>query len=133
MVAKKRKKAGGPSAGKVLLVDDNVAWLNLIQMLAPRQKLTLCSRAPEALDLVRSGQVKLLITDTNMPGMTGIDLLTEVRKIASLKSLPVLVLFDGLHESSLTKHGVMQLGATAVLTKDEFLEQIDSLLGSLVG
>ncbi len=44
-----------------------------------------------ALPALRQGGFELLITDWNMPGMTGIDLLKAVRGEAALKSLPVLM------------------------------------------
>ena len=44
-----------------------------------------------ALPMLRKGQFEFLITDWNMPGMTGIDLLKAVRADPELKTLPVLM------------------------------------------
>jgi len=44
-----------------------------------------------ALPMLKGGNFDLLITDWNMPGMQGIDLLKEVRADANLQSLPVLM------------------------------------------
>ncbi|MEJ2687571.1 MAG: chemotaxis response regulator CheY, partial [Gammaproteobacteria bacterium] len=44
-----------------------------------------------ALPVLQSGNFDFLITDWNMPGMTGIDLLKAVRADAKLASLPVLM------------------------------------------
>ncbi|MEX5689685.1 response regulator, partial [Pseudomonas silesiensis] len=44
-----------------------------------------------ALPMLQSGAFDFLVTDWNMPGMSGIDLLREVRKDERLKSLPVLM------------------------------------------
>jgi two-component system chemotaxis response regulator CheY len=41
--------------------------------------------------MLQSGNFDFLITDWNMPGMTGIDLLKAVRADDSLKALPVLM------------------------------------------
>jgi len=41
--------------------------------------------------MLRSGDFDFLVTDWNMPGMQGIDLLKEVRKDEKLSSLPVLM------------------------------------------
>ncbi|ROM88206.1 response regulator, partial [Pseudomonas brassicacearum] len=38
-----------------------------------------------------SGSIDFLVTDWNMPGMTGIDLLRHVRADEKLKHLPVLM------------------------------------------
>jgi two-component system chemotaxis response regulator CheY len=45
-----------------------------------------------ALPLLREGNVDFLITDWNMPGMPGLELLKQVRADARLGKLPVLML-----------------------------------------
>ncbi len=44
-----------------------------------------------ALPLLQSGNFDFLVTDWNMPGMTGIELLKAVRADANLVKLPVLM------------------------------------------
>ncbi|MBU2479382.1 MAG: response regulator, partial [Gammaproteobacteria bacterium] len=44
-----------------------------------------------ALPMLQSGNFDFLVTDWNMPGMTGIDLLKAVRADAKLASMPVLL------------------------------------------
>ena len=44
-----------------------------------------------ALPMLRSGDFAFLVTDWNMPGMTGINLLKEVRADPKLVALPVLM------------------------------------------
>ncbi|GAA0787817.1 chemotaxis response regulator CheY [Marinobacterium sediminicola] len=44
-----------------------------------------------ALPILKQGNVDFLITDWNMPEMTGIDLLKEVRADAALAHIPVLM------------------------------------------
>lgn len=45
-----------------------------------------------ALPILQQGNVDFLITDWNMPGMPGLDLLKAVRADAKLKAMPVLML-----------------------------------------
>jgi two-component system, chemotaxis family, chemotaxis protein CheY len=45
-----------------------------------------------ALPLLREGNVDFLITDWNMPGMPGLELLKQVRADARLAKMPVLML-----------------------------------------
>jgi two-component system chemotaxis response regulator CheY len=44
-----------------------------------------------ALPILKQGGIDFLVTDWNMPGMTGIDLLKEVRSDPNLASMPVLM------------------------------------------
>ena len=44
-----------------------------------------------ALPMLKSGDFDFLVTDWNMPGMTGIELLKHVRQDDRLKDLPVLM------------------------------------------
>ena len=44
-----------------------------------------------AIPILNSGSIDFLVTDWNMPGMTGIDLLRHVRADEKLRSLPVLM------------------------------------------
>ena len=44
-----------------------------------------------ALPLLQNGDFDFLVTDWNMPGMTGIDLLKKVREDERLRTLPVLM------------------------------------------
>jgi two-component system, chemotaxis family, chemotaxis protein CheY len=45
-----------------------------------------------ALPILQAGGIDFLITDWNMPGMPGLDLLKAVRADAKLKAMPVLML-----------------------------------------
>lgn len=44
-----------------------------------------------ALQKLRSGNYQFVITDWNMPNMTGIELVQEIRKDPKLKHLPILM------------------------------------------
>jgi two-component system chemotaxis response regulator CheY len=44
-----------------------------------------------ALPILKQGGIDFLVTDWNMPGMTGIDLLKEVRSDPNLAAMPVLM------------------------------------------
>lgn len=79
---------------KILIVDDFSTMRRIIKNLLRDLGFTNTQEADDgstALPMLRSGDFDFLVTDWNMPGMTGIDLLKEVRADAKLASLPVLM------------------------------------------
>ena len=79
---------------KILIVDDFSTMRRIIKNLLRDLGFTNTSEADDgntALPMLQSGGFELLITDWNMPGMQGIDLLRAVRADPKLSSLPVLM------------------------------------------
>ena len=71
-------------------------------------------------------KVNLLITDLNMPGMNGIDLIKEVRKLPAYKFMPILFLTTESQQSK--KMEAKAAGASGWIVKpataDELLNTI---------
>ena len=79
---------------KILIVDDFSTMRRIIKNLLRDLGFTNTQEADDgvtALPMLKNGDFDFLVTDWNMPGMTGIDLLKEVRADAKLASLPVLM------------------------------------------
>jgi len=79
---------------KILIVDDFSTMRRIIKNLLRDLGFTNTQEADDgstALPMLRAGDFDFLVTDWNMPGMTGIDLLKEVRADEKLASLPVLM------------------------------------------
>lgn len=81
---------------KILVVDDFSTMRRIVRNLLVELGFTngLIQEAEDgnaALALLRSQPIDLVVTDWNMPNMTGIDLLRAIRADAALKSLPVLM------------------------------------------
>lgn len=79
---------------KILIVDDFSTMRRIIKNLLRDLGFTNTQEADDgvtALPMLKNGDFDFLVTDWNMPGMTGIDLLKEVRSDAKLASLPVLM------------------------------------------
>jgi len=79
---------------KILIVDDFSTMRRIIKNLLRDLGYTNTLEADDgltALPILKGGGIEFLVTDWNMPGMQGIDLLREVRADASLASLPVLM------------------------------------------
>lgn len=79
---------------KILIVDDFSTMRRIIKNLLRDLGFTNTVEADDgrtALPILEKGGIDFLITDWNMPGMTGIDLLKAVRGNPNLSDLPVLM------------------------------------------
>lgn len=79
---------------KILIVDDFSTMRRIIKNLLRDLGFNNTQEADDGntgLPMLQTGNFDFLITDWNMPGMTGIDLLKAVRADGKLKNLPVLM------------------------------------------
>lgn len=79
---------------KILIVDDFSTMRRIIKNLLRDLGFTNTDEADDgitALPMLESGHYDFLVTDWNMPGMSGIDLLRKVRASDKLKGMPVLM------------------------------------------
>lgn len=79
---------------KILVVDDFSTMRRIVKNLLRDLGFTNTFEADDgktALPMLQSGGFDFLVTDWNMPGMTGIDLLKAVRSDPKLVNLPVLM------------------------------------------
>ena len=79
---------------KILIVDDFATMRGIIKNLLRDLGFNNVFEADDgnsALPVLRAEDFDFLITDWNMPGMTGLDLLKAVRADARLAKLPVLL------------------------------------------
>ncbi|HCN62330.1 MAG TPA: response regulator [Pseudomonas sp.] len=79
---------------KILIVDDFSTMRRIIKNLLRDLGFTNTVEADDgntAIPILNTGRIDFLVTDWNMPGMTGIDLLRHVRADEKLKHLPVLM------------------------------------------
>ena len=79
---------------KILVVDDFSTMRRIIKNLLRDLGFANTDEADDgntALPMLQTGKYDFLVTDWNMPGMTGIDLLRNVRADDNLKTLPVLM------------------------------------------
>jgi len=79
---------------KILVVDDFSTMRRIIKNLLRDLGLTNTQEADDgatALPMLKEGDFDFVVTDWNMPGMQGIDLLKHIRADDNLKHLPVLM------------------------------------------
>ena len=79
---------------KILIVDDFSTMRRIIRNILKQLEFINVEEAEDgsvALEKLKDADYDLLITDWNMPNMTGLDLLKEVRANEKLKDLKVLL------------------------------------------
>ncbi len=79
---------------KVLVVDDFSTMRRIVKNLLRDLGFTNISEADDgstALPMLQGGDFDFVVTDWNMPGMQGIDLLKAIRADANLAHIPVLM------------------------------------------
>lgn len=79
---------------KILIVDDFSTMRRIIKNLLRDLGFSNTHEADDgqtALPMLKNGDFQFLVTDWNMPGMTGIELLKAVRADEKLSTLPVLM------------------------------------------
>src|ERR1044072_3148393 len=89
------------SSGSLLIVDDNEANRDLLSRRLSRQgyRTTIVSSGPAALKQIAEHPYDLVLLDIDMPEMTGMDVLKEIRSRHSRIELPVIMV-TALSESS---------------------------------
>jgi len=123
---------------KILVVDDFSTMRRIIKNLLRDLGFANTDEADDgntALPMLQTGKYDFLVTDWNMPGMTGIDLLRNVRADESLKTLPVLMVTAEAKRDQIVAaaqagvNGYVVKPFTAAVLKekiDKIFERIDS-------
>jgi two-component system chemotaxis response regulator CheY len=123
---------------KILVVDDFSTMRRIIKNLLRDLGFSNADEADDgntALPMLQTGKYDFLVTDWNMPGMTGIDLLRAVRADENLKSMPILMVTAEAKRDQIVAaaqagvNGYVVKPFTAAVLKekiDKIFERIDS-------
>ena len=120
---------------KFLVVDDYSTMRRIVKNLLHDlgyANVTEADDGKTALPLLQNGNFDFLITDWNMPGMPGLDLLKAVRSTEKLKKLPVLMLTAEAKREQIVE--AAQAGVSGYVIKPftavTLKEKIDKILGA---
>ena len=120
---------------KFLVVDDFSTMRRIVKNLLHDLGYVHVTEADDgktALPILKGGGIDFLITDWNMPGMPGLELLKQVRADPALSRLPVLMLTAEAHREQIVAaaqagvNGYVIKPFTAAILK----EKIDKVLGA---
>jgi chemosensory pili system protein ChpA (sensor histidine kinase/response regulator) len=125
---------GGPAAlrkGNVLLVDDSISVRKFVGQMLEKAgfDVTTVGDGSEALLRLSERRFAVMVTDLEMPGLNGYELLEDVRCQPATRELPVVVLTTRAgtkHESLARRLGVSHY-VTKPVTEDVFVRLIESL------
>ena len=78
----------------ILVVDDSASLRGMVSFTLKEQGYDVVEAADgnQALLKAKTGKFDLILTDVNMPGMDGITLCSELRKLPNFKFTPILIL-----------------------------------------
>lgn len=122
----------------ILLVDDDDIEVENVQRAFRRAGIThplfVACDGVQALEMLRSNEVprerRVVLLDLNMPRMTGIEMLTELRADASLRHTPVVMFSTSNHASDIEE--AYRHCAAGYLVKPQSFELLVTSLQALV-
>ncbi|MBI5766237.1 MAG: hybrid sensor histidine kinase/response regulator [Verrucomicrobia bacterium] len=108
----------------ILVIDDDDAIRQTLVDILELNDFSVISAAngPAGLDLARRDLPALVITDIEMPGLTGYELIQEFRRDERLRATPVIVISAKVDRAA-TRRG-MELGADDFITKPFTEEEV---------
>ena len=118
---------------KFLVVDDFSTMRRIIRNLLKELGFTNVDEAEDgvaALAKLKGGNFEFVVSDWNMPNMTGIELLRAIRADADLKHLPVLMVTAEAKKENIIE--AAQAGASGYVVKPFTAATLDEKLGKIL-
>lgn len=115
---------------RVLVVDDEPSIVSVLRDLFEAQGLLVSTAANghEAIHLLLAGPYDVVVTDFNMPGCGGTELIAEIRRREGL-SLPVIVLTGDYQTASST---LAKVDNVQILRKPAGIAEITAAMGRIL-
>ena len=119
----------------VLVVDDSAAIRKILQRVLRQTGMAIrniheAGNGQEALDLLKTQSVDLVLTDINMPKMDGIQLLAAVKASPQWRAVPVVMITTEGGETKVAE--AVRLGAAGYVRKPFTADQIKEKLTGLL-
>ena len=117
---------------KFLVVDDFSTMRRIVRNLLKELGFNNVDEAEDGVDALgklRGGGFQFVISDWNMPNMTGLDLLKNIRADASMKALPVLMVTAEAKKENII--AAAQAGASGYVVKPFTSATLDEKLSKI--
>ena len=118
---------------KVLVVDDFATMRRIIKNVLKQIGFTKILEADDgtsALEVLKENKIDLIISDWNMPQMTGLDLLKAVRSEKSTKTIPFLMVTAEAQKDNVIQ--AVQAGVSNYLVKPFTADSIKTKLAQIL-
>lgn len=117
----------------ILIVDDSTSMRQLVTfaLKSDGHEIVQASDGVEALNIAKTNQANLVITDANMPNMDGLTLVKELRGLPNYKFTPILVLTTESGQEMKTKG--RQAGASGWIVKPFSPDQLKATVKKVLG
>ena len=126
---KKYEAATKKRTVRILAVDDSATKRNIERSILESADFTVDTAVDgiDALEKAKSKQYDLVMTDKDMPRMTGLVLLDNLRRMEQYKEVPVVLV--SADQSQKTHDEFKKLGANAIISKADF--ERSKLIGTI--
>ena len=118
----------------VLIVDDFATMRRIVKNILRQLGFTNISEADDgktALQALKKGKYDLILSDWNMPGMPGIELLKAVRSDDELKNIPFLMVTAEAEKEDIVE--AVKLGLSNYIVKPFTAETMSEKLRKIFG
>ena len=118
----------------IIVADDSISVRKFVGRMLEKNgyRVKLAADGMEAAELVTQHGCHLVITDLEMPRMTGYELMVQLRQSPTTRRIPVMVVTS--RAGAKHRDRAMKEGATAFLTKpvqeDQLIAAVEQLMGS---
>ena len=117
---------------KILVVDDMVTMRRIVKNVLKQlgfSNIDEAENGQDGLQKLRAGQYNFVVSDWNMPVMTGIDMLRAIRADEKLKAIPVLMVTAEAQQSNLVE--AVQAGVSNYIIKPFTAETMQEKLAKI--
>jgi two-component system chemotaxis response regulator CheY len=118
---------------KILTVDDSKVIRDLVKavLIENGHDVVTANDGVEGLDQARKHEFDLILSDINMPNMTGISMVSKIRCLPNCEHVPIIMLTT--ESSDFKKNKAKTMGATGWLQKPFDPERLMKAVNKLVG
>jgi two-component system chemotaxis response regulator CheY len=117
---------------RIMIVDDVSSIRQIVTKVFQDvgYQVTEAAKGEEALDLAKIKRVHLVITDVEMPGMNGLELIKALRALNTYATTPILILARDASDGNIKK--AESLGASGFIEKPFTPERLLSVVNQVL-